>query len=89
MAPLEPKRPPPTYQPLIDHLAAQGASPVTYPFAQIEALVSRLPRRDDSGRRWWRSNAAVLRRDLSVHGWAVMAVDERRGTATFVRVPSN
>ena len=72
------------YRPLADELTAQASSPVTYTFAQIEAVTGwPLPDKADTPR-WWRTGA--LRRQLAAAGWTVASLDRVHATATFVCV---
>ena len=75
-----------TYRPLVDHLEAQPASPVTRTFAEIEAVLGRRLPRAAYTRTWWRSRTTALGQQLATAGWEVRAADERRGRITFGRV---
>ena len=78
---------PRTYQPLIDHLAAQPAATgtVTLTFAEIEELIRRPLPASAYLLAWWHARSKPPIRYWQSIGWQVERVDLRRRVVTFVR----
>ncbi|MDQ2652833.1 MAG: hypothetical protein M3Z20_07280 [Chloroflexota bacterium] len=75
------------YEPLAEHLESQVANEITMSFADVEALVGKLPQSAHEHRAWWaNSTSQVEAKDgwLSV-AWEVGDVDQAKGVVTFRR----
>ena len=75
-----------TYRPLIEHLKAQPATPVTYTFAEIEVMIDRPLPRSAYARGWWRT-FRTIRRSLHAAGWIAVNVDLTHHSVMFTRAP--
>lgn len=79
------------YEPLRDHLKADGSKIVTLSFVEIESIISgKLPQSARSYRPWW-GNEEGETRHVQVRAWKsagyrVEAVDQETGSVTFVRI---
>ncbi|MDQ2655442.1 MAG: hypothetical protein M3Z20_20625 [Chloroflexota bacterium] len=75
------------YEPLAVHLGKQGADEITMTFAEVEALVGKLPQSAHEYRQWWEnSTSQVEAKDgWLAAGWKVAGVDQSNGIVTFRR----
>ena len=75
------------YEPLATYLATVSADEITMRFAEVEAIVGKLPRSAYDYRQWWEnSTSQVEAKDgWLAAGWKVASVDQANGNVTFRR----